>query len=333
MDKLLTIVVPSYNVEKYILNLMEKLIKVNRLNQIEIIIVNDGSTDKTLELSNKCANSFPDVIKVINKENGGHGSAINVGIQEANGKYFKLLDADDWLNINAVDNLLPQLVSETADLIVSPYYEFDDKKHTYKIYNPFSRLKEGFGYTYGDSFKSIPPMHAIIYRTDILKDNFDQIKVDENSFYVDVEYIIYPSVFVNKIKYYPNPIYIYRINEVGQSTSIKKLIQNKNQHNNVMHNINGYIQSVNTSVDDAKLNLMTNRLSEMIAAQFKIILSQKINLRTFHELTELFNDINGNFNYNVKKMNLPIQILILSKFTMFPLLHGLTMLKAKLIRQ
>ena len=103
-DKILTIAIPCYNSENY----MDRAIKSCLINEdcIEIIIVDDGSTDGTAEKADKYASDYPDIIKVIHKENGGHGDAVMTGLKNATGRYFKVLDSDDWLGKKALKVIL-----------------------------------------------------------------------------------------------------------------------------------------------------------------------------------------------------------------------------------
>ena len=97
MAKVLTIVIPAYNVEQYIDRCLESVTThVDSLDDLEIIVVNDGSKDNTLELAQRYAVKYPQSVRVIDKPNGGWGSGINRGIEEATGKYLKTLDSDDW---------------------------------------------------------------------------------------------------------------------------------------------------------------------------------------------------------------------------------------------
>ncbi len=98
MEKLLTIVVPAYNVEKYIKNCLDSFIDLSVLRSLEILIVDDGSTDSTASLAHTYEQKYPYSFKVLSKENGGHGSTINYAIPRATGKYFKVVDGDDWLD-------------------------------------------------------------------------------------------------------------------------------------------------------------------------------------------------------------------------------------------
>ena len=98
MKKVLTIVVPAYNVEKYLKNCLDSFVDVNILNSIEILVVDDGSTDKTADIAKNYEKKYPNSFRLLSKENGGHGSTINYAIPRASGKYFKVVDGDDWVD-------------------------------------------------------------------------------------------------------------------------------------------------------------------------------------------------------------------------------------------
>ena len=105
MNKILTVVMPSYNAEPYLCETIPTILASEFVNDVELIIVNDGSKDNTLEIARDFEKKYPNTIRVIDKENGGHGSAINVGIEAASGKYFKIIDADDWVDTKAFSEL------------------------------------------------------------------------------------------------------------------------------------------------------------------------------------------------------------------------------------
>lgn len=109
MDKILTIVIPAYNVENYIEKTIESLIIPEILDDIEILIINDGSLDTTEQKALVYEEKYPDSIRIISKNNGGHGSAINCGIQNATGKYVKILDGDDWVDKIGIQKLVEKL--------------------------------------------------------------------------------------------------------------------------------------------------------------------------------------------------------------------------------
>ena len=108
--KYLTITIPSYNSEQYLERCLDSMIlPAGLMEHVEIIVVNDGSTDRTGEIADDYVRRFPDTVKVIHKENGGHGSGVNAGIENAEGKYFKVVDSDDWLEENAYREILEQI--------------------------------------------------------------------------------------------------------------------------------------------------------------------------------------------------------------------------------
>lgn len=121
MEKILTVVVPTYNAEKYLRDNLESFEIPELMQDIEILIVNDGSTDHSLEIAREYAERYPDTYRVITKENGGHGSGINCGIEYALGSYFKVVDADDWVGKEAFVSLVRTLKTSDADVVYSGF--------------------------------------------------------------------------------------------------------------------------------------------------------------------------------------------------------------------
>ena len=119
---LLTIGIPAYNVELYIEDTVLSVAKSKQHDQLEILIINDGSSDHTLEVATRIAQEY-NCVKVIDKPNGGHGSAINAALKNATGKYFRLLDGDDWFNTDEFDKYLEKLESEDADIVFTDLVE------------------------------------------------------------------------------------------------------------------------------------------------------------------------------------------------------------------
>jgi len=117
MGKILTVVVPTYNAEKYLRDNLESFKIPELMEDLEILIVNDGSTDHSLEIAEEYVRQYPDTYRVITKENGGHGSGINCGIANARGTYFKVVDADDWVGEKAFCDLVRTLKTSNADVV------------------------------------------------------------------------------------------------------------------------------------------------------------------------------------------------------------------------
>lgn len=215
--KLLTIVVPSYNVEKYIEDTINSIIKCKRLNEIEIIIVNDGSTDKTGILAESFSQLYKDSILVVNKENGGHGSTINTGLSIASGKYFIVIDGDDWVDSKILDEFVDFIRDQTSDLIITGHFK------NYIV----TGIEETYGYKEKRGFKADVkylldnnyriPMTDTCYKTKLLRDM--KLTIQENTFYVDEEFCGIPFRKVETIAFFSKGFYHYRIGDINQSIS------------------------------------------------------------------------------------------------------------------
>ena len=171
MEKLLTVVVPSYNVEKYLEETLESFVIPEIMDDLEVLIVNDGSKDRTPEIGAAYEKRYPQTFRLISKENGGHGSTINRGIEEAKGTYFKVVDGDDWVDRGGFTELLHRLKTSGADYVVTDYYKVNDGTKEKKLEtfpylkaHPKCRFEEVVGNT--DIL-----MHALVIRTAILKEN------------------------------------------------------------------------------------------------------------------------------------------------------------------
>lgn len=221
MEKILSIVIPSYNVEKYLEQTLESFVDAAVLQDIEVLIVDDDSKDSAPEMGKRYESQYPGNFRLISKQNGSHGSTINRGIQECIGKYFKVVDGDDWVNTKDFITLIENLKSCDADYVVTNYYEVNDPTgvKTAKTDNDLRNETTGNCWSFCKMEKLAQPfMHALIFRSSILKNN--HICLDEHSFYVDVEYILYPFPFVDSIIYFDLFVYMYRLAQATQSVSM-----------------------------------------------------------------------------------------------------------------
>lgn len=229
---LLTIGIPAYNVELYLEETILSIVRTKYQNLIEILIINDGSTDETLEVSERLALQYSSV-KVINKTNGGHGSAINSAIQHATGKYFRLLDGDDWFDTMEFDKYLEKLQNETSDIVFTDLMECFIKTGLKRPVSYYSHLPEYTKLQLDDMvFPEWGPMlPTTTIKTKLLKDF--NLKIDENCFYVDQEYNLACYLAAKNAIYYPFMIYQYRLEREGQSMEKTSLIRNVNSHETV----------------------------------------------------------------------------------------------------
>ena len=217
MSKILTISVAAYNIEKYIHKMMHSLIDAGCLEDLEILIVDDGSKDNTAKLAREYEATYPNSVRHVEKENGGHGSTINKGIELATGKYFRALDGDDWVNSENLKELVSSLRTTDVDMVVCDFDRCysDGLVVTEKI----NDLKPDKKYSFDEitRYTSWICYHSIVYKTQLLKDQ--HIRLDEHCFYVDEEYDLYPIPYVQTVLYFDKSVYCYRLGVNEQSVS------------------------------------------------------------------------------------------------------------------
>lgn len=222
--KLLTITVPSYNSEDYLEKCIDSLLVGGE--EVEILIVDDGSTDRTAEIADRYERDYPAIVRAIHKENGGHGSAVNIGIEQAQAPFLKIVDSDDWVKPEAYREILDflrKVVTEELelDLLISNYVheKVGEKKKPVMQYS--GMLPERTFFTWKDiSYMKTGHyvlMHACIYRVQLLRDC--NLKLPEHMFYVDNVYVYYPIPYIKTMYYLPVNFYRYFIGRSDQSVN------------------------------------------------------------------------------------------------------------------
>ena len=193
-------------------------------SDVEIIIVNDGSKDDTLKIALDYEKKYPKIIKVIDKENGGHGSGVNAGLEIASGKYFKVVDSDDWVDEKSLKQVIKTLKKLDVDLLIVNYvYE---KEGTPRVMDYVGVLPEEKIFTWDDvgKFKisEYLLMHSVIYKTSILRDI--GLKLPEHTFYVDNIFVYFPLPYIKTMYYLNVPFYRYFIGRSDQSVNESVMI-------------------------------------------------------------------------------------------------------------
>lgn len=290
MEKILTITVPAYNVEKFLEKTLDSFVSEEVLGELEVLIVDDGSKDRTEQIGRQYEEKYPESFRVISKENGGHGSTINRGIQEAHGKYFKVVDGDDWVDTDGLTELIRRLRTCDADYVFTNYYEVNDGTGELNAVTfPGIRTEEQipFSALAGETRIS---MHALVLKTSILREN--NISLDEHCFYVDVEYILYPVPYLKTAVYFDLFVYMYRLAQATQSVSMEGYRKHIQNHIDVILHVLDYINEYKKQpdCDEVKVNYMSNRIAEMTHNQVDIFtsfpLSDKSIRRRFKEFDE-----------------------------------------------
>lgn len=224
MPKLLTIVIPAYNMHDYLCRCLDSVCVESVMDDVQVIVVNDGSTDDTSEIAHSYQRRYPHYIHVIDKENGNYGSCMNVALPLAKGKYFRTLDADDMLNSSVFFSFVDNLRSTKADIIISNRVNrrfYDEKFLEESVFA--ANIQQNKDIPIMDSLlldKSVvEKFHVmnIVYKTSLLRNI--GFRWTEGVFYSDHEFIIMPLRHVKLVRYVSYPLYQYFVGREGQSTS------------------------------------------------------------------------------------------------------------------
>jgi len=225
--KQISFVVPCYNSEAYMKHAIDSIL-IGK-DKVEIIIIDDGSKDNTLKIAKEYETKYPNIIKVHSQENGGHGEGINQGLKLTSGRYFKILDSDDWFDEEAYKKLLSKIDDINSDLIVTNYvYTYTDKKSKPIRYN--NVFKENQEITWDDTnnfkFGQYLMIHSIMVKKDIL--DKANINLPKHTAYED-NLFLYLALYNTKTIYYLNlDLYKYFIGRADQSVSANQMKKNVN---------------------------------------------------------------------------------------------------------
>lgn len=305
-NPVLSVIIPAYNVSEYLEHCVNTLLNHNNADKMEILIVNDGSKDNTLEIANKLAEKYniekQSVIKIIDKENGGHGSTINIGIEKAQGRYIRIVDGDDWVNSKNLEKLVNILEKENSDIVITNYSEdiaYNNQLIFKDIYNnltPNLQYKFDDLCYYGYGFIEWGPILATgNFKASILKNS--KYKLSEKCFYVDMEFDLISIIKATTLTYYDLDIYRYFIGRPNQSVSAQSFAKNVKQHEKVLFNIIDIMEN-DKEINDAKKYYAKEKiLVPMIKAHYIIVcdyLKSSKEFRTFDKKLQrhgkLYND-------------------------------------------
>jgi len=283
MKKTLTVTVPAYNAEPWLKNNLDSFCIPEIMDDLEVLVIDDGSTDRTAEIGAEYQKRYPGTFRVISKENGGHGSGINTGIREASGRYFKVVDADDWVRKTPFMRLVKFLKTSEADLVSSGFLWAYDDGGDEKAFRTKAEMKEPFpDVVYGKTYsfdeiagKAYIKIHNFTVRTAILKDH--AVRVDENCFYEDTEFIVYPIPFVRTAVFLEGFVYMYRQGLAGQSVSMEKMQRNAAHYDRVIASLLRFYGSRDVQgLSPAGKRYIAGIIARAAAARIRIFLSMPV---------------------------------------------------------
>lgn len=286
MSKILTVVIPSYNVEQFLAKTVKSFLAEAILDDIEILIINDGSKDRTKDIGIEFEKKYPQSVKLVDKPNGGHGSTINKGLSIATGKYFKVVDGDDWVDTNSFVEYVENLKKIDVDMVFTPFNEvyipsmrkvkraISSNVQTGKVYELSSVLMN-----IGDCYQ----MHGITFKTQLIK---NKLKITEKCFYVDQEYILLPLKDVKEVIFLDYAIYQYRLGDENQSVSVTSKQKNRDMHKKVVMRLLHEYESNKDEMTDVQIEFFKQRLIGLIYIQLDIYFSMGTTYEEFLSFVE-----------------------------------------------
>lgn len=318
--KLLSFAVPCYNSQDYMGNCIESLLVGG--DDVEIIVVDDGSKDNTAAIADEYAAKYPGIVKAVHQENGGHGEAVNTGLLNATGLYFKVVDSDDWVDeesyMQILDTLKKLAHEDTIlDMLISNYvYEkvgvTNKKVIEYRNALPRNRV---FGWEEMGHFKlgNYLLMHSVIYRTGLLKNC--GLKLPKHTFYVDNLYVFEPLPYVKKLYYLDVDFYRYYIGREDQSVNEQIMIGRIDQQIRVNKLMMDYIAGKSFAHKNMKRYMISYlEIITTVSSILMIISGTEENLEKKAELWQYLKQVDEKLYKRIRyglfgtQMNLPGKI-------------------------
>ena len=261
MKKLLSIIVPTYNMEELLPACLDSLVGSAAAAALDVVVVNDGSRDSSLAIANEYAARYSDVVRVIDKPNGNYGSTINAALPSLKGEYVKILDADDTFDTQAVEpfvNYLEQV--QGADMIVAPFIEIDSSGEHRVDYNLYSRRVYGYGVPYSaerifeEGHIAYFMMHSVAYRTALLQQM--GYRQSEGISYTDQQWCFFPIFRVESLAFTDIALYRYNLTREGQTMDSKVQLKNIGQLSQVVVSMAEYLDNYGKELSVARYDFL-----------------------------------------------------------------------------
>ena len=294
MSKLLSLIIPTYNMAALLPRCVESLVQAKSIDTLDILIVNDGSKDNSLQVAREWEKKYPQSIRVIDKPNGNYGSTINAALPIAEGMYVKVLDSDDWFDTAALDALLTEIErfaqsntqtegnTKTAktdtcpDMLHTPFTQIGATTREVIRYNTMGREPYEYGKIYQlddilpDGYIRFFLMHALAYRTEMLRSM--HYRQTEGISYTDTEWSCYPLFAAQTIVFLPHNVYQYNLDREGQTMDPKVLMKSVNQMQTVTDAMLAYYESHRSVLSDVRAAWMKQYFENRLRILYKIYL-------------------------------------------------------------
>ncbi len=287
VEKILTIVIPSYNMQQYLPQCLNSLL-VRNLDRVEVLVVNDGSSDRTSEIGHEYEDRFPESIIVVDKENGNYGSCINTALRIASGKYIKILDADDSFEKENFEKFITYLERVDVDLVVSNYVIVNSlgKITSQRIFSHTEYQEQSF-----ENILTIIKrtgtfeMHCVTYKREILK-NIGYYQMEGIS-YTDQQWMLVPMAYVNSVAYFSLFVYRYLIGREGQTVALESRLRSIKQHAKMCLGLVDEYNKIYFKISEEKKCYLDYRIVNcQLPYIYRTYLLKQSNLKKYIELKE-----------------------------------------------
>lgn len=266
--KVLTFVIPAYNSEQYLDKCLPSMLVPEILNKLEIIVVNDGSTDDTAAAAQKYCDAYPETVRLISQENKGHGGALNTGCAAAQGKYLKVIDADDWVETQNLPEFVRLLEACESEVVLTHHHTIDISTGETKDWKSYPS-EFGRSYPFEEimadwrNFNRSFTLHGITYRTSFYHEY--ETSLTEHVFYEDYEYATFPCCHAQSVVPFDLFLYEYRIGDVNQSVSSANQLKRIGHIETVLQNMT---QKYNSLPETAGKRYAAAKIQELLLSYF-----------------------------------------------------------------
>ena len=333
MNKILTISVAAYNVEKYLQNTLDSVLDPDIIDEIEVLVIDDGGNDKSLDIAKEFQKKYPNTVMPVHKENGGYGSVLNTAIKMATGKYFKQLDGDDAFETDNLKYMVQRLKELDVDYVTNAVRVHDESTGNDKINDFFGHVAEGIYNIDAIRAKGMVSMHGSTFRTDVLKKMNHSIT--EHCFYTDVELVLLALPNISTVFISHKELYQYRIGIEEQSMNIKNMIKHQSDHEIVFWKSINLFKEYN-KMGEGRNQIFRDRICKEAKVCYKIALLKDQNKDNFREICKFDDElkqVSNEIRTEIMKDNQGLNFLLMHKVRpVYILAHKLLKMKNTVAR-
>lgn len=315
--KVVTFVIPAYNSKSYIRKCLDSFLTKEDKPNYEVLVVSDGSQDETYEICAQYAQKYQDTFRAVQKENGGHGSVINAAVPMITTKYFKVVDADDWVDTKNLAKYCEELAHTDADVVLTNYQMIDAVSNEITNWKTYldDYDKEYTLSELNDQWKNICrcfTFHGLTYRTEFYRQY--GMRLLEHVYYEDQEFAAVPLCYSKRIKAFNLNIYQYRVGDSGQSVSLESRLRQMHHTDQVLHHMLQYAADHTQCLDAAGRLCLERKIAGFALSHFTMLWLGARDKKEARRLADELKNQYTNIYQMLKKKYLILQTLSFFRF-------------------